>query len=125
MVASLVVMGVGAVCASLSTTLVALSASMFLTELLIAPLNSASSTLWQSLTPRPMLARALAVRRFLAQSAFPVGTFVAGWMATAIEPWVVVGTAGLGLAVLCTVELFLPSFATLEDRMRVAAGNPD
>lgn len=125
MVFSLVVMGVGAALAGLSTTLVALSVAMFVTELLIAPLNSASSTLWQSLTPPSMLARALAVRRFLAQSAFPVGTFVAGWMATAIDPWIVVGTAGAGLAVFCAVELFVPGFATLEERMRAAAAQAD
>jgi len=125
MVASLVVMGVGAACAGLSTTLYALAAGMFLTELLIAPLNSASSTLWQSLTPPSMLARALSTRRFLAQSAFPLGTFLAGWMAVVVEPWMVVTVAGAGLALLCGLELLLPGFAMLEDRMREAAARPD
>jgi len=125
MVTALVVMGVGACLSGLSTTLLALAASMFVTEILIAPLNSASSTLWQSLTPPHMLARALSVRRFLAQSAFPVGTFVAGWMATAIEPWLVVATAGAGLALFCAVELFMPAIQTLEDDMRRAAALPD
>jgi len=125
MVGSLVIMGLGTVAVSLSTTLVAMAAAMFLTELLIAPLNSASSTLWQSLTPPSMLARALSTRRFLAQSAFPVGTFIAGWMATVIDPWLVVGIAGAGLAIGCGVELALPASNTLEDRMREAAARPD
>ena len=125
MVTSLVVMGVGAACAGLSTTLLALGGAMFLTEVLIAPLNSASSTLWQSLTPPSMLARALSTRRFLAQSAFPVGTLIAGWMAVAVEPWMVVCVAGAGLALLCGAELFLPGFDTLEDRLREAAARPD
>jgi hypothetical protein len=71
MIALLVGMGLGQLWVGFSTTLVLLSCGMFFTELMIAPLNTASFTLWQSLTPPHMLARAMSVRRFLAQSAIP------------------------------------------------------
>ena len=121
MAGCLVVLGVGEVLVGLSTTVLTMSLAMFLGELLVAPLNTASFTLWQTLTPPHILARALSVRRFLAQSAFPIGTVVAGWMATVIEPWVVVTLSGAALAVYCSALFTLPSFATLEDRMREAA----
>src|SRR4029077_11397884 len=85
-----VVLGVGQVIAALAPTVWGLALGMFVGELLVAPLNTASYTLWQSLTPPHMLARALATRRFIAQSAFPIGTVIAGWAAAVMEPWIVV-----------------------------------
>ena len=70
MAVCLVALGVGQVIAALAPTVWGLALGMFVGELLVAPLNTAS-TLWQSLTPPHMLARALATRRFIAQSAFP------------------------------------------------------
>ena len=125
MIALLVGMGLGQLWVGFSTTLVLLAGGMFLTELMIAPLNTASFTLWQSLTPPHMLARAMSVRRFLAQSAFPLGTVLAGWIAAVVEPWIVVAFAGALLVLVCVVQFRMKGFASLEDRMRLEAARPD
>ena len=125
MLLSLVVLGVGEVVTGLSTTVWSLALGMFVGELLVAPLNTASFTLWQDMTPPHMLARALATRRFIAQSAFPLGTVVAGWLAAIAEPWAVVTVGGALLAIGMLLLLATPSFATLETRMREAAARPD
>jgi MFS family permease len=125
MIVMLLGMGVGQALAGLAHTVVLLAAAMFLTEIMIAPLNTASFTLWQSLTPPHLLARALSVRRFLAQSAFPIGTVIAGWIAAAVEPWIVVTAAGAFLALGCAAQLLTPGFGALEDRLREAAARPE
>ena len=117
----LVMLGVGEVIAGLAPTVWGLATGMFVGELLVAPLNTASFTLWQSLTPPHMLARALSTRRFIAQSAFPIGTVVAGWAAAVFEPWLVVALSGALLALWIAAQLAGPGFHTLEDRMREAA----
>jgi len=125
MIALLCGMGIGQLWTGLSTTIVMMSLGMFLTELMVAPLNTASFTLWQSMTPPHMLARAMSVRRFLAQSAFPLGTVIAGWIAAFVEPWVVVVCAGALLSIGCAAQFRLRGFSTLEDRMRLEAARPD
>ena len=125
MISLLIGMGIGQLWVGLSTGIMALAAGLCLTELMIAPLNTASFTLWQSLTPPYMLARALSVRRFMAQSAFPIGTVIAGWIAAFVEPWIVVVAAGALLALGCAAQFALPGFATLEDRMRAEAARVD
>ncbi len=125
MAVCLVVLGVGEVIAGLATTVWGLALGMFVGELLVAPLNTASYTLWQSLTPPHMLARALATRRFIAQSAFPIGTMLAGWTAAAVEPWLVVTLSGAVLAAWSALQLSTRGFRTLEERMREAAARPD
>lgn len=122
---SLVVLGLGEVIAGVSTTVWGLALGMFVGESLVGPLNTASYTLWQTLTPPQMLARALATRRFIAQGAFPLGTAISGWLAVRAEPWVVVAGSGALMAVFATVQMLRPGFATLEDRMRIEAGRPD
>ena len=72
-----------------------------------------------------MLARALASRRFMAQSAFPIGTAIAGWVAALVEPWLVVAVAGGVLALYSLAQLANPDFHALEDRMREAAARAD
>ena len=123
-VACIAVLGVGQMIAGLATTVGGLALGMFVGELLIAPLNTGIYTLWQSLTPPHMLARALATRRFISQSAFPVGTAVAGWIAVAVEPWLVVTLSGAVLALSMGALLLQPGFRTLEERMREAAARP-
>jgi MFS family permease len=125
MLVSLFVLGVGQLVTGLSTVVWGLALGMFVGELLIAPLNTASFTLWQDLTPPHMLARALATRRFIAQSAFPLGTVVAGWAAAIAEPWAVVTAGGALLAGGMIALALSPGFATLESRMREAAARPD
>lgn len=125
MAVCLATLGLGEVLAGSATTVWALAAAMFVGELLVAPLNTASYTLWQSLTPPHMLARALATRRFIAQGAFPLGTAVSGWIAARFEPWAVVLGAGALLLLGVLVQVTRPGFATLEDRMREAAARPD
>ncbi len=125
MITLLIGMGIGQLWVGLSTGIVALAAGLCFTEFMIAPLNTASFTLWQSLTPPHMLARALSVRRFMAQSAFPIGTVIAGWIAAFVEPWIVVVVAGALLALGCAAQFGLPGFATLEDRMRAEAARAD
>jgi MFS family permease len=125
MALSIVVLAIGEVMAGLSTTVWALAVGMFVGELLVAPLNTASFTLWQGVTPPHMLARALSTRRFLAQSAFPLGSALAGWLAVRMEPWIVVTGAGAVLAVGCTATLLQPGFRTLEERLRTEAERPD
>ncbi|HEX5632173.1 MAG TPA: MFS transporter, partial [Gemmatimonadales bacterium] len=125
MLVCLIVLGVGEVVTGLSTTVWGLAIGMFVGESLVAPLNTASFTLWQDLTPPQMLARALATRRFIAQSAFPIGTVVAGWAAAVAEPWAVVTVAGALLVAGMLAVLAQPGFATLESRMREAAARPD
>jgi hypothetical protein len=125
MAACLVVLGLGEVIAGLATTVTGLAVGMFVGELLVAPLNTASYTLWQGLTPPHMLARALATRRFIAQSAFPIGTAIAGWIAVAVEPWIVTALAGATLAIYSLAQLATPGFRSLEDRMREAAARQD
>ena len=65
--------------------------------------------------------RALATRRFIAQSAFPLGTAIAGWIAVAVEPWLVVALSGAVMALYGIVQFASPGFQQLEDRMREAA----
>ena len=125
MAVSLVALGLGEVIAGCATTVWLLALGMFVGELLVAPLNTASYTLWQSLTPPHMLARALATRRFIAQSAFPIGTAIAGWIAVAVEPWLVVALSGAVLALYSLVQLASPGFRQLEDRMGEAAARAD
>ncbi|HEY6195010.1 MAG TPA: MFS transporter [Candidatus Eisenbacteria bacterium] len=125
MAVCLIVLGFGEVIAGLATSVWMLALGMFVGEFLVAPLNTASFTLWQSLTPPHMLARALSTRRFIAQSAFPLGTAVAGWIAVAVEPWIVVLLSGAVLALFSLVQVASPGFRVLEDRMREAAARPD
>ena len=125
MAACLIVSGLGEVSAGFATAVWALALGMFVGELMIAPLNTASYTLWQSLTPPHMLARALATRRFIAQSAFPVGTAIAGWIAVAVEPWLVLAVSGAVMTLYSAVQFASPGFQQLEDRMREAAARPD
>jgi MFS family permease len=125
MAACLVVLGLGEVIAGMATTVWGLALGMFVGELLVAPLNTASYTLWQSLTPPHMLARALATRRFIAQSAWPIGTMVAGWLAVVVEPWLVLALSGAVLALYSLAQMASPGFRSLEDRMREAAARPD
>jgi MFS family permease len=125
MAACLVVLGLGEVLAGLATTVWGLALGMFVGELLVAPLNTASYTLWQSLTPPHMLARALATRRFIAQSAFPVGTVITGWLAVAVEPWRILTLSGAVLALYSLAQMASPGFRSLEDRMSEAAARPD
>lgn len=125
MAGCLATLALGEVLAGAATTVWALAAAMFVGELLVAPLNTASYTLWQSLTPSHMLARALSTRRFIAQGAFPLGTAVSGWIATRFDPWVVVLGAGALLLLGILVQVTRPGFATLEERMREAAQRVD
>jgi MFS family permease len=118
-------LGLGQVVCGLSTTVVGLAAGMFLGELLLAPLNAASYTLWQGLTPPHLLARALATRRFISQSAFPVGTALAGWLAAGVEPWLVVTVSGALLVLYSAALIASPGFRGIEGRMREAAARPD
>jgi len=125
MAVCLIVLGLGEVIAGLATSVWMLALGMFVGEFLVAPLNTASYTLWQSLTPAHMLARALATRRFIAQTAFPLGTAIAGWIAAAVEPWIVVLLSGAVLALYSLVQIASPGFQVLEDSMREAAARPD
>jgi MFS family permease len=124
MIGAMVVLGLGQVVAGAATALPWLIAGMFLTELLVPLLNTTSFALWQGLTPAHLLGRALASRRFIAQSFFPVGTMIAGWLAVPVEPWLVVTAAGASLTLVCAVQLAQPGFARLEDRLRAAAAEP-
>ncbi len=121
MAAALLALGAGQVVAGLATTLPWLLAGLFGGYLFIPFLNSTSYALWQSLTPHELIARALATRRFVAQSFFPIGSMVAGWLAVPVEPWILVAASGAALALFAASQLLSPRFATLEDRMREAA----
>ncbi|MCC6650012.1 MAG: MFS transporter [Candidatus Eisenbacteria bacterium] len=123
MIGAMVLLGVGQLVAGLSTSVVAFSAGLFLAELLVPALNSHSFLLWQGLTPPGLLARALSVRRFIAQSAFPVGTMISGWLAARFEPWLIVSCAGAILAAWCAAQMLSPSFSTLEARLHESAAN--
>lgn len=123
MVGSMIALGAGQVFAGLSTTVAAFAAGLFLSELLVPALNAHSFLLWKDLTPPGMLARALSTRRFIAQSAFPIGTMISGWLAVRFEPWIVVTIAGALLTTWCTAMMLTPSFATLEARMRASAAS--
>src|SRR6185369_7553781 len=103
----------------LARTVGVAGAGLFGAMFFVGPLNTFSVTLWQSLTPPYMLARAMATRRFIAQSFFPLGTFVAGWLAVPFEPaWIIAGGGAL-LAIGCALQV--GRAAHLEDRMREAA----
>jgi MFS family permease len=122
MVACIALLALGQVVTGLATTVWLAAAGLFAGELFVAPLNTLSATLWQSLTPPHMLARALSTRRFISQIFFPVGTFLAGWFAVPFEPWVVVSCSGALLALVCGAQLLDPRLRGLEDEMRAAAG---
>lgn len=120
-VAAMIMLGVGEIVSGLAGTVRMCALGMFLGELFVPLLNSTSYALWQTLTPPEMLGRALSTRRFIAQSFFPIGTMIAGWLAVPIEPWVVVTLSGVALALVCAVQFLNPRFAGLETRMREAA----
>lgn len=118
MAAALLVLGVSLAVSGAATTLPVLVAAMFVLELPVPFLNTSSFALWQSLTPPAMLGRALSTRRFIAQSFYPLGAMLAGWLAVPIEPWIVATASGAALALGCAALLATPAFLRLEDRLR-------
>jgi len=124
MLGCILVVALGEVATAFAPTVALAAAALLFCELLIAPLNAVSATMWQTLTPPHMLARAMSTRRFIAQSFYPLGTLIAGWLAVPFEPWRVVAGAGALLAVVCAAQLLDPRFAGLEDAMREAAARP-
>ncbi len=121
MIASIAVLGVFEALTGLARTVGLAGALLFAAEFFVSPLNTMSATLWQSLTPPHMLARAMSTRRFIAQIFFPLGTFLSGALAVAFDPaWVVV-VAGALLAAACASQLLAGRLTHLEDRMREAA----
>ena len=106
----------------LAHTVGAAGAGLFAAMFFVGPLNTFSVTLWQSLTPPHMLARAMSTRRFIAQSFFPIGTFLAGWLAVPFDPAWVVAISGAVLALACASQLLAGTVTHLEDHMREAAG---
>jgi len=121
MIACIAALGAGAALTGAMTSVRGAAACLFATNLFVAPLNTISVTMWQSLTPPHMLARALSTRRFIAQVFFPLGSLAAGALATVVEPWLVVVLAGALLAVPCALQLLDPRLAHHEERMREAA----
>ena len=123
MVVAMMAVGVFEALAGAAPTLPLLAFAMFALDLPIPFLNTSSYALWQSLTPPELLGRALSTRRFIAQSFYPIGSMVAGWVAVLVEPsWVVI-VAGGALALFCAAQLLSPSFHTLEHRMQQAAAD--
>ncbi len=121
MVLSMIVLGAGVCVAGLSRQVWVMAAALFICEIPVPMLNGHSYLLWQSLVPSHLLARVLSTRRFIAQSAFPVGTMIAGWLAAGIEPWMLVsGFTGV-LVLYCLVNVLDPNFRTLEARMAESA----
>lgn len=124
MIGGMVLLGAGQVLAGLAGTVTMLAVGLFLSELFVPALNAHSFVLWQELTPPEMLARALSTRRFIAQIAFPIGTAIAGALATRFEPWHIVVVSGALLALYCLQQILSPGFASLEARMRESAASP-
>jgi MFS family permease len=121
MIVCIMVLAVFESVTGLARTVWLAGAALFAAEFFVAPLNTMSVTLWQTLTPPHMLARAMSTRRFIAQSFFPLGTFLAGWLAVPFDPAWVVAVAGALLAVACASQLLAGRLTHLEDRMREAA----
>ena len=122
MIACMMLLAVCEALAGRATTVGFEAASLFAASFVVAPLNTFSVTLWQQLTPPHMLARAMATRRFIAQIFFPIGTFVAGWLAVPFDPAWIVTLGGALLALACASQLLAGRLTHLEDRMREAAG---
>lgn len=121
MLACILGVALGEIAVAFAPSVALAAAALLLCELPIAPLNAVSATMWQSLTPPHMLARAMSTRRFIAQSFYPLGTLVAGWLAVPFEPRIVVAGAGAVLALACAAQLADRRFAAFEERMREAA----
>ncbi len=124
MIACIGAVGLFEALAGFATSVRMAGAAMFAAQLFVAPLNTFAMTLWQSLTPPPMLARAMSTRRFISQSFFPLGMAISGWLAVPVEPaWLLVGAGSL-LAIACASQLAGGRLATLEERMREEAARP-
>ncbi len=121
LVGSIAVLGACETLVGLSPTVSLFGAAYFAAGVITPLLNSHSMLLWQEITPPERLARALSSRRFISQIAFPLGTLLAGWLATRFDPWLVVTLAGATLVLGSVARMTAPGFATLEARMRASA----
>ncbi len=86
-------------------TLVAACVLGALLQAVIPSLNAHSATLWQTRTPAELQGRVFSTRRMVAQGSFPLGTALAGALATRLDPGRVIATLGAVLAVFAAAQL--------------------
>jgi MFS family permease len=81
----------------------------------IPALNAHSATLWQTRTPPELQGRVFSARRMVAQGTLPLGTALAGFLATRLDPGVMLITLGATLAVFSAAMLANRPLMTIED----------
>jgi MFS transporter, DHA3 family, macrolide efflux protein len=81
----------------------------------IPALNSHSATLWQTRTPPELQGRVFSTRRMVAQGTLPLGTALAGVLATRFDPGLMLVTLGVTLAVFSTAMFANRALMTIED----------
>ncbi|MFI5371748.1 MAG: MFS transporter [Candidatus Eisenbacteria bacterium] len=80
----------------------------------IPALNAHSATLWQTRTPRELQGRVFSTRRMVAQGSFPLGTALAGFLATRLDPGLMLPVLGGVLAVFTATLFANRSLRTIE-----------
>jgi hypothetical protein len=81
----------------------------------IPALNAHSATLWQTRTPPELQGRVFSTRRMVAQGTLPLGTALAGVLATRLDPGLMLVVLGGSLAVFSTAMLANRALMTIED----------
>ena len=81
----------------------------------IPMLNSHSATLWQTRTPPELQGRVFATRRMVAQGTLPIGTALAGLLATRLDPGRMLVVLGVILAVFTAAMFANRALMTIED----------
>jgi hypothetical protein len=99
----------------LAKTLLLACAFSALFQSTIPALNSHSATLWQTRTPPELQGRVFSTRRMVAQGTLPLGTALAGVLATRLDPGLMLVVLGGSLAVFSTAMLANRALMTIED----------
>ena len=115
-VVPMIVAGIAQVVFGLSPFLFLTAAMNFLMPATIPIMNAHSQTIWQTQTPRELQGRVFAVRRVIAQFAWPFSTALAGWLGGRFDPGLVVAVLGGVLVVFCVGQLFNPYLLRVEDK---------
>jgi hypothetical protein len=81
----------------------------------IPALNAHSATLWQTRTPPELQGRVFSTRRMVAQGTLPLGAALAGFLATRLDPGLMLIVLGTSLAVFSAAMLANRPLMTIED----------
>ncbi len=112
----MIILGVAQVLFGLSPFLYLAAAMVFAVGSMVPIMNSHSTSIWQTQTPRELQGRVFAVRRLIAQFTWPLSTALAGWAGGIFNPGIVIAILGAFLAIFCIGQMFNPHLLRVEDK---------